>query len=202
MSAWLELDGSPRNHVTRFHVIAPTRPARMTLSVTASASTIPVATVAATLSETNAPAKLKTDATRTAVRGESARVETLVAIAFAVSWKPFVKSKKSATDDDRDEREVLHCLATSGVLDDDVRDDVRRRLAGVERSLERLVDVLPADDDQRVDPLVAEERGERVAEDAVAFVLERLDLDECLLDAAHPLQVVAGDRELLAGAGR
>ena len=30
-------------------------------------------------------------------RGESARVETLVAIEFAVSWKPFVKSKKSAT---------------------------------------------------------------------------------------------------------
>ena len=33
----------------------------------------------------------------TAARGESARVETLVAIEFAVSWKPFVKSKKSAT---------------------------------------------------------------------------------------------------------
>ena len=33
----------------------------------------------------------------TAARGESARVETDVAIEFAVSWKPFVKSKKSAT---------------------------------------------------------------------------------------------------------
>jgi hypothetical protein len=32
----------------------------------------------------------------TASRGERARVETLVAIEFAVSWKPFVKSKKSA----------------------------------------------------------------------------------------------------------
>ena len=31
------------------------------------------------------------------MRGVSARVETLVAIEFAVSWKPFVKSKKSAT---------------------------------------------------------------------------------------------------------
>jgi hypothetical protein len=30
------------------------------------------------------------------VRGVSALVETLVAIAFAVSWKPFVKSKKRA----------------------------------------------------------------------------------------------------------
>ena len=33
----------------------------------------------------------------TALRGEIARVETLVAIEFAVSWKPFVKSKNSAT---------------------------------------------------------------------------------------------------------
>ena len=35
-------------------------------------------------------------AMRTAVRGVSALVETLVAMAFAVSWKPFVKSKKRA----------------------------------------------------------------------------------------------------------
>jgi hypothetical protein len=97
MRAWLELDGRPRNQVTRFQVIAPTRPARMTLSVTASGSTIPFAIVAATLSETKAPAKLRIAATRTAARGESARVETDVAIAFAVSWKPFVKSKKRAT---------------------------------------------------------------------------------------------------------
>ena len=33
----------------------------------------------------------------TAVRGESARVETDVAIALAVSWNPFVKSKNNAT---------------------------------------------------------------------------------------------------------
>ena len=63
----------------------------------ASGSTIPFAIVAATLNETNAPTKLSTAAIATAFRGESARVETLVAIEFAVSWKPFVKSKKSAT---------------------------------------------------------------------------------------------------------
>ena len=33
----------------------------------------------------------------TAIRGVNARVETLVAIELAVSWKPFVKSKKRAT---------------------------------------------------------------------------------------------------------
>ena len=199
MRAWLELEGSPRNQVTRFHVIAPTRPASMTLSVTASGSTIPFATVAATFSETNAPAKLKIAETTTAVRGDSARVDTLVAIAFAVSWKPFVKSKKRATtmtatrvrSSMADEPQLLH---------DDVRDDVRCRLAGVERAFERLVDVLPADDDERVDALVAEERCERVAQHPVALVLEVLDLDERVLDAAHALEVVVGDRELLAGA--
>ena len=41
ISAWLELDGSPRYHVTRFQVIAPTRPARRISSVIASGSTIP-----------------------------------------------------------------------------------------------------------------------------------------------------------------
>ena len=51
-------------------------------------------------------------------------------------------------------------------------------------------------------PLVAEERGERVAEHAVALVLEQLHLDERFLDAPHPLEVVAGERELLARARR
>ena len=97
MSAWLELDGSPRNHVIRFQVIAPTSPARTTLSVIASGLTMPFAIVAATFSETNAPTKFMTAATRTATRGDMARVETLVAIELAVSWKPFVKSKKRAT---------------------------------------------------------------------------------------------------------
>ena len=63
----------------------------------ASGSTIPFATVAATLSDMKAPAKFRTAEVKTATRGESARVETLVAIEFAVSWKPFVKSKKRAT---------------------------------------------------------------------------------------------------------
>ena len=63
----------------------------------ASGSTIPLATVAATLKEMNAPTKLRTAAIATAARGDSARVDTLVAIEFAVSWKPFVKSKNNAT---------------------------------------------------------------------------------------------------------
>ena len=66
-------------------------------SVIASGFTIPFATVAATATDTNAPAKFSTAAIATAARGDIARVDTLVAIAFAVSWNPFVKSKKSAT---------------------------------------------------------------------------------------------------------
>jgi len=95
--AWLELEGRPRYQVIRFQVIAPTSPARTMSSVMTPWSTIPLAIVAATFSETKAPAKLSTAAISTAARGESARVETLVAIELAVSWKPFVKSKKSAT---------------------------------------------------------------------------------------------------------
>lgn len=44
----------------------------------------------------NAAIKLKKAAKRTATRGERTFVETIVAIAFAESWKPFVKSKKRA----------------------------------------------------------------------------------------------------------
>ena len=46
---------------------------------------IPVATVAATLSEMNAPTKLSTEASAIAVRGDSARVEIEEATTLAVS---------------------------------------------------------------------------------------------------------------------
>src|SRR3954452_16312167 len=91
-----ELDGSPAHQVARFHAIAPTRPANTTVVVTALASTIPEPTVAATLREMNAPAKFRIADSATANRGDIARVETDVAIALAVSWKPLVKSNASA----------------------------------------------------------------------------------------------------------
>ena len=163
----------------------------------ASGSTIPLAIVAATLNEMKAPTKLRIAAIATAFRGESARVETLVAIELAVSWKPFVKSKNSATTTTATRVTVIAMPAYAFLTR-----MFAITLAAVSQAssaaLERLVDVLPADHDQRVDAVVAEQRRERVAEDAVALVLERLQLDERLLHAAHPLQVVAGDRELLA----
>jgi hypothetical protein len=57
---------------------------------------MPPAIVAATSSERNAPTKFRTAASVTATRGDIARVEIDVATAFAVSWKPLVKSNASA----------------------------------------------------------------------------------------------------------
>ena len=54
--------------------------------------TIPLAIVAATLIEMNAPAKFRHAEMITATLGFSAPVAIEVAIALAVSWKPFVKS--------------------------------------------------------------------------------------------------------------
>ena len=42
-------------------------------------------------------AKLKKAAQRTAYRGDNTRVDTIVAMEFAESWKPFKKSNKSAS---------------------------------------------------------------------------------------------------------
>ena len=82
--------------MTRFQTTAPTSPANAIDSVTIPGSMIPVAIVAATFSEMNAPAKFSTAATITAVRGDSALVEIDEATTLAVSWNPLVKSNTSA----------------------------------------------------------------------------------------------------------
>ena len=89
-SAWEELDGRPKYQVTKFHTMAPTSAASTSSRVTSSVSTRPSPTVLATLVETRAPTRLRPAAMRTATRGESARVDTDVAMALAVSWKPLV----------------------------------------------------------------------------------------------------------------
>src|SRR3954464_11739054 len=85
ISACEDDDGTPNHQVTRFQTIAPTSPAKIIVVVTTSASTIPFATVAATVIEMKAPAKLSTAATVTATRGLKAPVAIVVAIALAVS---------------------------------------------------------------------------------------------------------------------
>src|SRR4051795_13533537 len=190
ISACDELDGRPSHHVAMFHAMAPTRPANTTVVVIAPASTIPEPTVAATFSEMKAPAKFSTADSATAKRGDMARVETEVAIAFAVSWKPFVKSNASAvtTTITRMTSLPLGMVAPLRVLDDDALERVRHVLAGVDGLFEALEDVLPPDHDHRVDAVV-EQRRDGVAARAVAVVLEAVDLHRevrQVLEAAQP----------------
>ena len=83
--------------MSRFQTIAPSTAASTVFVVARFESMIPFPTVFATAVVAKAPARFAAEATNTASSGESARVETEVATAFAVSWKPFVKSKPSAT---------------------------------------------------------------------------------------------------------
>ncbi len=85
ISACEELDGKPKYQVSRFQAIAPTSPAKITVVVIESGSTTSLATVAATSSEMKAPAKFRTAAKATAIRGDIARVEIEVATTLAVS---------------------------------------------------------------------------------------------------------------------
>ena len=64
--------------------------------VTRVSSTMPPEIVLATSVDRNAPTTFSTPLIRTATFGRSAPVAMDVAIAFAVSWKPLVKSKASA----------------------------------------------------------------------------------------------------------
>src|SRR3954451_25126801 len=95
-SACEELDGRPRYHVTRFHRMAPTSPAKMTTGVMSVSSTSPPEMVLATWNERKAPARFRQAAMATAVLGRNAPVAIDVAMALAVSWKPLVKSKTRA----------------------------------------------------------------------------------------------------------
>src|SRR5215207_4333437 len=119
-----------------------------------------------------------------------ARVEIEVATTFAVSWKPLVKSNASAVPT------TMITVSSSPftqpppplrVLDDDALEDVRHVLGGVDRLLEALEDVLPADHDHRVDARV-EQRRDRLTGDAVAVVLEPVDLHRVMADVLEAAQ--------------
>src|ERR1700743_3270101 len=100
ISAWLELDGIVKYQVMRFQTNAPISAASTTDSpsrpAVAEFGRIPLAMVVATAIEMNAPMKLRHAEIRTATIGLSAPVAIDVAIALAVSWKPFVKSNDTA----------------------------------------------------------------------------------------------------------
>ena len=91
-------DGNPAYHVIRFQLMAPSRLARTTVASTTpmSTSSFPIG-LATAVPNTNTAMKLKQPAQTTAAVGDSTRVETTVAIEFAASWNPLLKSKISAT---------------------------------------------------------------------------------------------------------
>src|SRR5512138_2709456 len=107
---------------------------------------IPFPMVAATLSSAPhstgaAEMKLKNTAQATATMGESTRVETTVAIEFAASWKPLMKSKSSATAMSRTTivRSIRGGLRGAlGVLQHDALDHVRDVLGPVGRVLDEI----------------------------------------------------------------
>ena len=77
--------------------MAPISPPRTTSELTTVMSISPEPIVLATaVPKTKAATKLKKAAQKTAAKGDSTRVETTVAIEFAESCMPLMKSKTSA----------------------------------------------------------------------------------------------------------
>src|SRR3954454_9582004 len=97
MRAWLELEGMPNFQVIRFQLMAPSKAQRMVPNETHCGSTRPEATVLATAVPAKAPKRSKVAASRTACPGVRTRVAILVATALALSFKPFMNSKMTAT---------------------------------------------------------------------------------------------------------
>jgi hypothetical protein len=110
-SACDELEGSPSSQVNRFQTMPPIRPAStisnraVPPSVVSDSLGVPsefwmrttaLLTVRATSTERKAPMRLRMPESATAVLGRRARVAMEVAIAFAVSWNPLVKSNPRA----------------------------------------------------------------------------------------------------------
>ena len=80
----------PKYQVSRFQQIAPSRAAATTNWVIDAGAAMSPPIVWATPLPTKAPIKLQAAANRTAVRPGRTLVETTVATALAVSWKPLM----------------------------------------------------------------------------------------------------------------
>src|SRR5690348_5662634 len=127
------------------------------IGVSASRCATSVPTVLATCVLMNAPRKFSPAAMTMAKRAGSTRVEMLVATAFAVSWKPLVKSNISAIRivAMRNARLVPLKLAAAaasvgakgelGILQQHSIEHVGHVLTVVDRPLQVIVDLLPLD---------------------------------------------------------
>src|SRR6185295_3720028 len=159
-------------------------PAKTTSWLTTARSIIPLPMVLATLvPRTKAATKLKNAAQATALWGERTRVETTVAMEFAASWKPFRKSNVRATRMMKTTSPVAAVRgASSGVLDEDIADDVGVVLALVAGVLQPLVDLLPLQDLQGIAPVRLEQLGDDRVVELVGAVLQVGDAHDGLVD--------------------
>src|SRR5688572_12443461 len=96
IKASLELLGRPMYHVNKFQMIPPARAHATVVGLISEVSTRPEPIVLATAVPIRAPTRFQDADSRIAWRVVSALVATLVAMAFAVSWKPLMYSKTSA----------------------------------------------------------------------------------------------------------
>ena len=85
ISACEELEGMPSSHVSRFQTTPPTRPANTSSRVTMCESIRPLAIVAATAVDRNAPTRFSTAERPTATFGFRAPLAMEVAMALPVS---------------------------------------------------------------------------------------------------------------------
>src|SRR6476620_9202479 len=168
-----------------FQITAPSSAAKITFASTMLCSTIPPPTALATATPpVHSAAQLKKAAHPTAASGLRTRVPTMVAMEFAESWKPLLKSKMNANA----------MMATtyqttdrgSGVLDGDAVHRVGDAHALVDRRLEGLVDLLPADHLDRIG-LAGEQRTHCLVIQRVPFLLELLDLRRVVAHFARTL---------------
>jgi len=85
-SVWEELEGRPNHHVAKFHIMAATKAAAITVRLRTSGFTTPFPIIVATfMGKTVKAIKLKKAAITTAARGDKTFVETTVAIELAES---------------------------------------------------------------------------------------------------------------------
>src|SRR3990167_496285 len=175
IKAWDEEVGSPKYQVRRSQRMAERRAETIVICVTATGETRPAPTAFATAVPERAPARLRTAAMMIAVRGESTRVETDVAMALAASWKPLTNSNAMARRTTRTRR-----TNESGMFEDDPFKDVGHVLAAVGGVFDRFVDLLPLQDGDGV-LLDVEEAGDGLLVNPVDLVLEAVDLDARLV---------------------
>src|SRR5919197_3691829 len=150
------------------------RPQITATCVIAFGSTSPFPIVCAPAVVLNAPRKFSPAAIKIACHGCSTRVAITVAIAFAVSWKPLMKSKVTA-------KSTTTPMSRSplSMLDGDALEGIGDVLAAVRRVLELLVDLFPAHQIEHI-AVIGQDRGERRSQDAIGVVLEPVHLDDVL----------------------